>query len=133
MNRTNLNDVELSYDEEPKGYGAGYRRISPLVGAEEINLNVVELARGQAVCPYHYEYVEEWLIVLEGEVAVRTPEGEELARRGDAVCFPTGPAGAHKVTKPRRRSRAGGPVLELPAARGGHLSGQRQDRRLPRA
>jgi len=98
MNRTNLNDVELSYDEEPKGYGAGYRRISPLVGAEEINLNVVELARGQAVCPYHYEYVEEWLIVLEGEVAVRTPEGEELARRGDAVCFPTGPAGAHKVT-----------------------------------
>ena len=98
MNRTNLNDVELSYDEEPKGYGAGYRRISPLVGAEEINLNVVELARGQAVCPYHYEYVEEWLIVLEGEVAVRTPEGEELARRGDAVCFPTGPTGAHKVT-----------------------------------
>jgi len=41
--------------------------------------------------------VEEWLIVLEGEVAVRTPEGEEPAHRGDAVCFPTGPAGAHKV------------------------------------
>jgi uncharacterized cupin superfamily protein len=98
MKRMNLNDVELEYDEEPKGYGAGYRRISPLVGAEEINLNVVELAPAQAVCPYHYEYVEEWLIVLAGEVAVRTPDGEEPARRGDAVCFPTGPAGAHKVT-----------------------------------
>jgi uncharacterized cupin superfamily protein len=68
------------------------------VGAEEINLNVVELAPGQAVCPYHYEYVEEWLIVLAGEVAVRAPDGEELAHGGDAVCFPTGPAGAHKVT-----------------------------------
>ena len=98
MKRTNLNDVELAYDEEPEGYGAGYRRISPLVGAEEINLNVVELAPGQAVCPYHYEYVEEWLIVLAGEVAVRMPDGEELARSGDAVCFPTGPEGAHKVT-----------------------------------
>ena len=49
MKRANLND-ELEYDEEPQGYGAGYRRIAPLVGAEEINLNVVELAPGQAVC-----------------------------------------------------------------------------------
>jgi uncharacterized cupin superfamily protein len=98
MKRANLNNVELDYDEEPEGYGGGYRRIAPLVGAEEINLNVVELGPGQAACPYHYEYVEEWLIVLEGEVAVRTPQGEEPARRGDAVCFPTGPEGAHKVT-----------------------------------
>ena len=98
MHRTNLYDVELEYDDEPEGYGAGYRRIAPLVGAEEINLNVVELAPGQAVCPYHYEYAEEWLIVLEGEVVVRTPNGEDAARRGDAVCFAAGPDGAHKVT-----------------------------------
>ena len=97
LKRTNLNDVGLEYDEEPEGYGAGYRRIAPLVGAEETNLNVVELAPGQAVCPYHYEYAEEWLIVLEGEVMVRTPEGEDVARRGDAVCFAAGPKGAHKV------------------------------------
>ena len=58
---------------------------------------MVELAPGQAVCPYHYEYAEEWLIVLEGEVMVRTPEGEDVARRGDAVCFAAGPKGAHKV------------------------------------
>jgi hypothetical protein len=48
-----LYDVELEYDEQPKGYGAGYRRIGPLVDADEINLNVVELAPGHAVCPYH--------------------------------------------------------------------------------
>ena len=30
----------------------------------------------------------------DGEVVVRTPEGEETAVRGDAVCFPVGPDGA---------------------------------------
>ncbi len=98
MKRANLYDVDLEYDEEPEGYGAGFRRIAPLVDADETNLNVVELATGQSVCPYHYEYAEEWLIVLEGEVLVRTPAGEDVARRGDAVCFAAGPDGAHKVT-----------------------------------
>jgi uncharacterized cupin superfamily protein len=59
---------------------------------------VAVLGPGQAVCPYHYEYEEEWLIVLEGDVVVRTPDGDEAVRRGDAVCFPPGPSGAHKVT-----------------------------------
>lgn len=97
LRRVNLYDAELEHDEEPPGYGAGYRRIGPLVEAEETNLNVVVLEGGQAVCPYHYEYDEEWLLVLEGEVVVRTPDGEETATRGDAVCFPAGPDGAHKV------------------------------------
>jgi len=97
LRRANLYDVELEHDPEPEGYGAAYRRIGPLVEAEETNLNVILLEPGQAVCPYHYEYAEEWLLVLDGEVAVRTPEGEEPAVRGDAVCFPAGPDGAHKV------------------------------------
>jgi hypothetical protein len=29
------------------------------------------LEAGQAVGPYHYEYAEEWLLVLEGEVGTR--------------------------------------------------------------
>lgn len=98
LRRANLHDVELEYDSEPEGYGAGYRRIGPLVESEETNLNVILLEPGQAVCPYHYEYAEEWLLVLDGEVAVRTPEGEEPVVRDDAVCFPAGPNGAHKVT-----------------------------------
>ena len=98
LRRANLYDVELEHDPEPEGYGAGYRRIGPLVESEDTNLNVILLEPGQAVCPYHYEYREEWLIVLDGEVVVRTPEGEEPAGRGDAVCFPAGPEGAHKVT-----------------------------------
>jgi uncharacterized cupin superfamily protein len=37
-------------------------------------------------------------VVLDGEVLLRTPEGEETLSRGEAVCFATGPAGAHKVS-----------------------------------
>jgi uncharacterized cupin superfamily protein len=114
LRRANLHDVELDYDPEPEGYGAGYRRIGELVEAQEINLNVILLSTGQAVCPYHYEYGEEWLLVLDGEVAVRTPEGEERAIRGDAVCFPAGPEGAHKVTN---RSEADARIVMFSSSR----------------
>jgi hypothetical protein len=38
LRRVNRYDVELEYDEEPQGYGAGFRRIGPLVEADETNL-----------------------------------------------------------------------------------------------
>jgi uncharacterized cupin superfamily protein len=73
-----------------------------------------ELPPGQSNCPYHYEYEEEWLLVLEGEVALRTPDGERGLHRGDLVCFPVGPAGAHKVTN---RSDAPARVLMFSSSR----------------
>ena len=48
--------------------------------------------------PYHYEYVEEWLLVLDGAVAVRTPGGERELQRGDLIRYPPGPEGAHQIT-----------------------------------
>ena len=69
------------------------------IGASRLGMSVYELPPGQSVCPYHYEYGdEEWLLVLEGRPAVRTPEGEEELEPGDVVCFPAGEEGAHKVT-----------------------------------
>ena len=58
---------------------------------------VYDLAPGDAASPYHYEYEEEWLLVLDGTVVVRVPDGERILERGGLVCFPAGPAGAHKV------------------------------------
>jgi uncharacterized cupin superfamily protein len=58
---------------------------------------IYDLAPGQSSCPYHYEYEEEWLLVVDGTVAVRTPAGEQTLERGDLVCFAAGPAGAHKI------------------------------------
>jgi uncharacterized cupin superfamily protein len=82
---------------EPGGYLAGAASVGAAVGGEALAVKVFELPAGQSVCPYHYEYEEEWLVVLEGSVSVRTPDGEETLTRGEIVCFPAGPHGAHKV------------------------------------
>jgi uncharacterized cupin superfamily protein len=64
-----------------------------------VGATIYELEAGQSNCPYHYEYGnEEWLIVLEGRLTVRHPEGEAELEPGDTVCFPVGAAGAHKLT-----------------------------------
>ena len=100
MKRFNLfDDARLKVDEdEPEGYGAPYAKPGDAVGAQLLGASVVLLHEGQALCPYHYELVEEeWLIVLSGTPTVRTPAGEEVFGPGDVVCFPRGPAGAHKI------------------------------------
>ncbi len=92
--------VPRSRDEgDPAGYEVPYARIGELVGGSALGLSVYELAEGQSICPYHYEYpCEEWLLVLEGTPTLRDPEGETVLDPGDVVCFPPGPSGAHKVT-----------------------------------
>ena len=67
------------------------------LGSAATSMYVYDLAPGQSTCPYHYEYDEEWLLVVEGSIVIRTPDGEHTFRRGDLVCFAAGPAGAHKV------------------------------------
>jgi uncharacterized cupin superfamily protein len=95
----NLYDAELQHDDDdPPGYGAGYVRVGPAIGAELLGMSVYELVPGDAVCPYHWETQEEWLLVLAGRPTVRVPEGEHELRPGDVTCFPAGPDGAHKVT-----------------------------------
>jgi uncharacterized cupin superfamily protein len=96
----NLFAVELQADEDDApGYAVNYVRVAPLVGGEQLGLSVYELAPGQSVCPYHYENAEEeWLIVLAGSPTLRTPEGESQLAAWDCAFFPTGEAGAHKVT-----------------------------------
>ena len=100
MSVANLFDVELGLDEdEPAGYGARYARVGPLIGSEQLGLSVYELAPGLSICPYHYENAEEeWLIVLVGRPTLRTPEGERELEPWDCAFFPSGEAGAHKVT-----------------------------------
>jgi uncharacterized cupin superfamily protein len=71
--------------------------VSRAVGSAGTAMYIYDLAPGQSSCPYHYEYEEEWLLVVDGAVVVRTPDGELAVERGDLVCFPPGPAGAHKI------------------------------------
>jgi uncharacterized cupin superfamily protein len=99
MRRLNLHRAELERDDDdPDGYRAGYLKLAPHIGATTMAGGYYELPPGQANCPYHYESDEEWLLVLDGRLTVRHPDGEEELEAGDLVCFPAGPDGAHKLT-----------------------------------
>ena len=71
--------------------------LGELAASSQTSAFVYDIAPGEASCPYHYEYVEEWMLVVAGEAAVRTPEGERAVAAGGLVRFPAGPAGAHKI------------------------------------
>jgi uncharacterized cupin superfamily protein len=98
--RINIHELTFEYDDtDPDGFKAGMARFGPSIGASQMGGTVYELPTGQSICPYHYEYPEEeWLVVLDGHVVVRHPEGEDVLGPGDVVCFPPGPDGAHRVT-----------------------------------
>jgi uncharacterized cupin superfamily protein len=99
MDPANVFTASYEYDEhDPDGYHSGMALVGRLAGGRSTTVKAYELPPGQSVCPYHYEYEEEWLLVLEGTAELRTPQGERRLERGDLVCFAPGPVGAHKVT-----------------------------------
>ena len=99
MRRIRISDPSFSYDPgDPEGFRSGMFRFGPEVGAQQTGASVYELPPGQAVCPYHYEYSEEeWLLVLDGEVEVRRPDGSERLGPQQLAFFGTGPDGAHGI------------------------------------
>ncbi|HET7137141.1 MAG TPA: cupin domain-containing protein [Gaiellaceae bacterium] len=102
----NLRDCELEPIDGPEGHR--FRALHPAseAGAKRTGFGIYELDPGQATWPYHFELgSEEWLLVIEGEVVVRTPDGDRALRAGDVVCFPEGPAGAHSI-----RNESGAPA-----------------------
>ncbi|HET9102672.1 MAG TPA: cupin domain-containing protein [Solirubrobacteraceae bacterium] len=98
MARPNLHDDGFTYDEAPAGFRAGEIDVGRQAGGRAINVRLYELPPGERLCPYHYEYEEEWLLVLAGTVQLRSPQGTEPLPTGAVVCFPPGPDGAHTVT-----------------------------------
>jgi uncharacterized cupin superfamily protein len=99
MRTFNVFEGDVAYDPcDPESYRAGARRFGPDIGARRMGATLYELPPGQALCPYHYESEEEWLLVLAGEVTLRHPEGEDVLGPGEITAFPVGPAGAHKTT-----------------------------------
>ena len=96
----NLLAVELDGKppDPPPGHRFAATSLTGRFGAVATGLGVYELEPGNAAWPYHFETTEEeWLLVIEGELTLRTPEGEAVLRAGDVVCFPPGAAGAHAV------------------------------------
>lgn len=82
--------------------------LGQMSGSSKTAAYLYEIAPGEASCPYHYEYVEEWLLVVSGEATVRAPDGEHTVRAGELVRFAAGPDGAHKLS-----NRGGVPLRML--------------------
>jgi len=105
LRRASLLGEDMKYDaDDPEGYRSGMLDVTQAIGAEALAVKLLEVPVGQSVCPYHYEYEEEWLVVLDGKVVVRTPDGEQTLERGEIAHFPAGPAGAHKVSNGDRQT-----------------------------
>jgi uncharacterized cupin superfamily protein len=68
------------------------------IGGSLIGASMSEIEPGNKHWPYHAHFAnEEWAIVLRGEPTLRTPEGEQVLKEGDVVCFPRGNDGAHQL------------------------------------
>lgn len=71
--------------------------VARAVGSTATLMFIYDVPPGERQCPYHFEFGEEWLLVVEGTLVLRGPDGERTVERGDVVCFPAGPAGAHQL------------------------------------
>jgi uncharacterized cupin superfamily protein len=99
LRKANALGPTFAYDDtDPEGYRSGMAHLDKALGGEALAVKAYEVPPHQGVCPYHYEYEEEWLLVLEGSVFVRTPTGEHELTAGEIACFAPGPSGAHKVS-----------------------------------
>ncbi len=95
----NIHEAEFTYDDgDPAGYRTGMADVGKQAGAVEESVRLFEVPPGQHLCPYHYEYVEEWALVIDGPIDVRGPEGIATHQAGSLICFPAGPAGVHQLT-----------------------------------
>lgn len=99
MNQANIFTTHVTYDEtDPDGYRAGVAAVGDAAGGQALKVKLYEIPSQQSLCPYHYEYEEEWLLVLSGAPTLRGPDGERVLEPGELVCFAPGPSGAHKLT-----------------------------------
>jgi uncharacterized cupin superfamily protein len=94
----NLNDLEFDDVREGEGFECRRARLGPQTGVHRVGASLWEVPPGKAPYPYHFHLTEdEIVIVLEGSLSLRTPEGWRELEQGEVVGFPVGEAGAHQV------------------------------------
>jgi uncharacterized cupin superfamily protein len=103
--------IEPEFEEplDRDGFRSRRARLGRQAGCEHLGMSLFELEPGSAQFPLHYHLGnEEMLIVLSGNVALRTPEGERALAEGEVVALPAGEAGAHQAV-----NRGDGPARIL--------------------
>jgi uncharacterized cupin superfamily protein len=100
-----LNVFETKAWERDLGPARG-TRLGPAVGARDLGCSLYEIDPDGQAAPYHAHYGnEELLIVLEGELELRTPDGTRIVRKGAVVGFPPGPGATTSRSRSRRSER----------------------------
>jgi uncharacterized cupin superfamily protein len=105
-----MQSVNVLSVEKPEGR----LDVAELLGSSGLTMFVYDIEPGRSSSPYHYEYEEEWLLVFDGSLVLRAPDGEHPLQRGDLVRFPAGPEGAHKLMN---RSEATARILMFSSSR----------------
>ncbi len=70
-------------------------RLGEQAGGEHLGMTLYELAPGQGMVFHYHLQREELLVLLEGELALRTADGWTDLPQGEVVAFPRGEHGAH--------------------------------------
>ena len=87
MARPMPNIYNPNFDEQRDtvdGFHASRARLGYQLGTERIGVSLWSVPAGQVAYPYHFHLAEEEvLVLLEGDLALRTPTGWERVRRGD--------------------------------------------------
>ncbi len=82
---------------EPYRLFSAFPRLSQQVDAKHLIFDVRQLRPGQFSFPYHFHRnSEELMMVISGEMTLRSPNGFEILQKGDIVFCELGEAGAHQ-------------------------------------
>ena len=99
IRHSKIEDIPVSHKCEHEGYVYFRRKFIPFGGAKNSLVSVYEIPPHKSAYPYHFHHNnEETFYILSGEGVLRTPDGERKVTAGELLFFPTGPAGAHKLT-----------------------------------
>ena len=90
--------ADWDHERSRPGFTALSLDVGIRLGSELLGATLYECPPGNRVWPYHLHHAnEEMLLVLEGTLTLRTPEGERSLERGEVVLFRRGAEGAHQV------------------------------------
>jgi uncharacterized cupin superfamily protein len=74
------------------------RPLAPALGLTALGINLTTLPPGkESSMRHHHTHEEEFVLVLEGEVILRTDEGEQRLVAGTCAGFPAGTTNGHQV------------------------------------
>jgi uncharacterized cupin superfamily protein len=101
----NIRQPRFDQEREHPGFRARRADRGHQAGGERLGLSLWEVPPGEAAYPYHHHLgAEELVIVLEGTLALRTPDGRRELAEGEVVAFPRGEAGAHQLVNRGERT-----------------------------